>query len=207
MKFLLHIFLIISISVNLSNAQIRSFQSLSKPEKKWVLHHPFVARKALQITKDVLKVCQKKDTHLLLDTFVSGGRLDAFRHIYWMACLTKFIGPKKAKELGIAHEKANYFQFLCRQLEDGDLPDYPSSKMDSLNNLLGIRIGENWRKVNANPNMEEVVSYINKGRCYVLKRNAKGEFLNCSNNVILVPELRKWRNSKCVVLLSTWKNE
>jgi hypothetical protein len=207
MKFLLQIIFLLSINVNLSNAQIRSFPSLSKPEKKWVLHHPFAARKAFQITKEVLIVCQKKDTHLLLDTFVSGGRLDAFRHIYWMACLTKGIGPKKAKELGIAHEKANYLQFLSRRLEDGDLPDYPSSKMDSLNNLLGIRIGENWRKANADTNMEEVVSYINKGSCYVLKRNAKGQFLNCSNNVILASELKKWRNSKCVVLLSTCKNE
>lgn len=207
MKLLLQIIFILLINVNLSKAQIKSFQSLSKPEKKWALHHPFVARKALQITKEVLVICQKKDTHLLLDSFVSGGRLDAFRHIYWMACLTKCIGPKKAKELGIAHEKANYVQFLYRQLEDGDLPDYPSSKMDSLNNLLGIKIGENWRKANAEPNMQEVVSYINKGSCYVLKRNAKGEFLNCSNNVILVSELKKWRNSKCVMLLSNCNNE
>ena len=63
-----------------------------------------------------------------------------------MARLTQGIGRRAAYSLGKAHEKGNYQTFKNRQLEDGILPDKPSSEMDLYNNQIGISIGKRFKK-------------------------------------------------------------
>ena len=69
----------------------------------------------------------------------NGGKLDAFKHSYWMARLTQGIGKRAAFRLGKAHEKGNYQTYQRRRLEDGLLPDKPSTDMDLYNNNIGYK--------------------------------------------------------------------
>ena len=145
MKIVPLLFLFLWMNYSSVFSQENNFTNISKYEKRWALCHPFVLRKTINTTKYVIKITSNKNLYLVLDSFSNGGKLDAFRHIFWMACLAKKIGAKKALKLGIAHEKANYQQYVNGSFEDGNLPDYASSKMDSLNNLIGANIGAIWQ--------------------------------------------------------------
>jgi hypothetical protein len=190
-----------------ARAQLSRFKQLSKPEKVWVLKHPFIAQKAFRITSQVITVCKSNEIKSQLDSFPSGGKLDAFRHIFWMASLTKYIGPKRAITLGIAHEKGNYLQFLSNQIEDSELSDAAASRMDSLNNLIGIGYGLKWRSKNENPNQQEIIKCIGDGACYVLKRNKRGSFLTCDEKEILKVSRKAWHSNRCVILLADDKTK
>jgi hypothetical protein len=201
-KFFIKIFIINIAFCNSLYSQRSSWQKLSKPEKIWVLKHPFVAYKAFTTTQKVVLTLKDNSLITRLDSFSNGGKLDAFRHIYWMASLTKKIGQRKALQLGNAHEKGNYLQFKNGTIEDGILPDYASSKMDSLNNIIGATIGFFWRKSGTLENVEEIVKYINNGTAYIIKRNKYGMFIDCDNNLINPNPLRlEWKNKKCVVMI------
>ena len=190
---------------NSSLAQLSAFKKLYKPERLWVMRHPFVSSKALRLTKQVLNICGSEEVKKQLDTLSSGGKLDAFRHIYWMAMLTEALGEKRAHSLGVAHEKANYIQYQQKLVEERELPDYPSSVMDSLNNLIGIQLGINWKKNNQKGNWKEVVDTILAGECYILKRDQLGNYLTCNDSIIPRSDLKIWRNDKCVVKLNSLK--
>ena len=84
----------------------QSLSKLSKPERKWVIFHPFKAKRAYAVSVEAQLV---KDSIKRLNTVVgkdnNGGKLDAFKHSYWMARLTQDIGERAAYTLGKAHEK------------------------------------------------------------------------------------------------------
>jgi hypothetical protein len=183
------------------------WEKLSNPEKCWVLKHPFVAYKTMATTNYVISVTHEKNIIAALDNYENGGKLDAFRHIFWMSCITKKIGVRRALQLANAHEKGNYLQFKKSRLEEGQLPDQASSQMDSLNNIIGINIGFLWRKSNKSFDKDEIVKYINNGTAFIILRNEKGIFLDCNKHEIHIDSQKKqWKNQKCVVLLSTLKN-
>src|SRR5579872_2980015 len=98
-------------SIRAEENTFSKFRKLSKPEKHWVILHPFVAKKAWRITKNVLLTVDSVKGMEELDNDINGGKLDAFKHSYWMAMLTVSIGAKKSNKLGIAHEKGNKHQF------------------------------------------------------------------------------------------------
>lgn len=185
-----------------SYSQVRTFLRLSKPERIWVMKHPLIAKRVFRMAKKTLVECSNNQIKNSLDTFANGGKLDAFRHIYWMSTLTQSIGSKRAFSLGLAHEKSNYLQFIEHQLEDKELPDYPSCMMDSLNNLIGIELGISWRKSNRLGSELDAVELINSGNCFVIKRDTFGNYLTCDDKLILSEMLHKWKNEKCVIKLS-----
>ena len=57
------------------------------------------------------------------------------------AVLSSQIGSKKARALGLAHERGNKKAFEKNILEHGVLPDSVSMEMDLWNNEVGILIG------------------------------------------------------------------
>ena len=175
----------------------KKFKKLSPPEKCWVIRHPFVAKKALKITEEARFVTKSVKQEKLLKGLGNGDQVDAFRHAFWMANLTFEIGRRRAKSLGESHEKGNYKDYKKRKLEDGVIPDKISSDMDLFNNDVGIEIGKQESGFNFK---KDVINAVKEGRCKIVKKDKKDNFLDCEGNVISLEELKgKWENNKCLV--------
>lgn len=172
-------------------------EKISCSEKWWVIWHPFVAKKAYRITLEARKVTEEVKKDSVLVGSGNGYQIDAFRHAYWMATLTKEIGWRRARSLGRAHEKGNYRDYKKRRNEDGVIPDEISSEMDLHNNFIGIQIG----KITVSENLKTVViQSIIDGKCKVIKSDSKGNYLDCEGNTISPENLKgKWKNNKCLV--------
>ena len=185
-----------------SYAQSKSidFLKLSTPEKYWVIFHPFKAKRAFDITKEVLKTTDSISKIDVLDNDINGGQLDAFKHSYWMARLSQTLGEKASLDLGKAHEKGNFRSFKKGQNEDGFLPDHPSSEMDLYNNEAGVKIAKK------NPDQSKfeiiltVIDEVKVGSMKILKKDCVGNFLTCSGKIIPKDSLKgTWENKKCLV--------
>lgn len=175
-------------------------QNRSKYEWLWALGHPFAAVKVKMITKKCYFI-YNNDPNLKnqLDHFSNGGKLDAFRHVFFMAAFAQKIKVKKLRKLGIAHEKGNYRQFLRSQNEDGEIPDSLETVMDLKNNEVGFEIGKENKKAALENLKDIVVSEIKKGKAMIMKRNNKGIYLDCSNKPIDLWMFRTWSTPKCLV--------
>jgi len=173
------------------------FSDLSRPEIWWVFWHPFKAKKALTCSLETLRVTDSIGRTGLIGNDKNGGRLDAFKHAYWMAELSLKIGETSALKLGEAHEKGNYQTFKKGQLEDGFLPDKPSSDMDLYNNKVGASISKAYTA--QNNLIDLVIEACHQGDLRVLKK--KGSiFLSCNGQPIPRQDLLlKWDNDKCMI--------
>jgi len=56
----------------------------------------FIASKALRISDRAKQVTAEESGQGVLDHFENGGKLDAFRHAFWMASLGLTVNPRKA---------------------------------------------------------------------------------------------------------------
>ena len=196
----LFVIFIIFFTSGCSSTLKTSYAKLSKAEKTWVIFHSFKAKKAYEISHEAESV---KDSISNVGSIVNdnnGGQLDAFKHAFWMARLTQGIGIRAARSLGKAHEKGNYQSFKKRQLEDGFLPDKPSTDMDLDNNDVGISIGERFNKESKNKLIEIVIDSVRKGKMKILLKDEKGYFLDCAQKRIPLDSLKgKWNTKKCLV--------
>ncbi len=175
----------------------KRFKKLSCAEKSWVVFHPFVAKKALQLSLDARTVTAEVKQQKLLKGEGNGDQVDAFRHTYWLALLTLEIGERRARKLGKIHEKGNYQQFKKGKIEDGALPDKISSEMDLFNNELGISIAKTKPTENLN---NLVIESIKKGEGKIIKQDQEHHFLDAEGNIIPNEELQgKWENRKVLV--------
>ena len=175
----------------------QQFKKLSCAEKKWVVMHPFVAKKAHQITIDVRKTVEEIKMDSVLVGMGNALQVDAFRHTYWMALLTQKIGWRRAKKLGKAHEKGNYKMYKKGQKEDGALPDQISGEMDLFNNTIGIELG---RKKDIENMKDIVIKTVKSGKCKIIKMDKVGNYLDCGGSIISNDLLKgKWENNKCLV--------
>lgn len=189
------LFFVVS-SLVYSQSKFKSFKKLSCPEKWWVVWHPFVAKKAFNVSQLARQKTDSIKQNKILKGKGNGDQVDAFRHTFWMAQLTNEIGWRRARSLGEAHEKGNYKDYKKRRLEDGEVPDKISSEMDYFNNNVGIALGKN-----TNENLvEKVVELVRTGKCKIIKTDAEGNYLDCGGNVLLKENLKgKWKNNKCLV--------
>lgn len=174
-------------------------QKISRPEKWWAATHPFIARKTFLISKEASKTASEMEKEKILDGDGNGGRIDAFRHAYWMALLSQKIKIKKALKLGMAHEKGNYLQFKKHQLEEGTLPDSMSSVMDLWNNKVGAELGYLNRELNKNDLKEKIMKAITIGEMCILKKDSMGNYLQCNLEVIDLNQYRQWNIPKCLI--------
>src|SRR5690606_27581918 len=148
------------------NACFSSIPKLSKYEKRWAIFHPFAAIKVNKISKKCFIIYKQQNIKTELDTFTNGGKLDAFRHAFFMAAYAQKVKVEKLRKLGKAHEKGNYRQFLKSQLEDGERPDSLSCEMDLLNNELGFVIGKSNKKLILEELKNAVISEIKNGKAF-----------------------------------------
>ncbi|MFT6166629.1 MAG: hypothetical protein ACJAV5_000623 [Vicingaceae bacterium] len=178
--------------------QRSAWKKLGYAEKRWVLTHPFIAKKAYQSTQQVSVVMDSlKANNFFEGNTSSGSQADAVRHAYWMAGLSAQIGTRRALKLGKAHEKKNKRDFKQGNLEDQFLPDAAAMDMDLRNNEKGAEIGQNKQTL-----LDNVLKALKNGELCWIKQNENGEFLDKNNQVIPLKEWSgKWDNER--VLTST----
>ena len=178
-------------------AQKVGWKKLGAAEKIWVLFHPFSANEAKQISQEAISVADsvaKAEGWVILK---SGGEKDAFRHAYWMALLADRIGPKRAKWLGVTHEKKNRNDFEQGQKEEEALPDLKSQEMDLFNNDAGIYLVRNCENCPKSDIIKMVVSALENGELKIIKMDIKGNSLDLNGK--LIPEKEwsgKWENRR-----------
>lgn len=205
--FILVILIPITFQISAQESLCRKFKALSRPEKCWVIWHPFIAKKANSISSEARKFSNEALNDTLLDGDGNGGQVDAFRHSLWMAMLSREIRIKAAKKLGNAHERGNYLDYKKHRTEEGTLPDAQSCQMDFLNNDAGLQIGISHK----NETLDSLNTYIKNeiitGKLWIIKKDKNGNFVNCEGN-ILKPEdyIGKWENEKCIVASDFRKN-
>jgi hypothetical protein len=183
-------------------AEIRSqkISNRSRYEKCWAFTHPFAALKVKKIYKRCAPLYEEIKKNKVLDSFENGGKLDAFRHVFFMAAFSQKIKTKKVKKLGTAHEKGNHSNFLKHIKEDGELADSLSTVMDLQNNELGFRIGCSNKKIELQNLKNLVIEELKKGEAYYFKRNVSGQYLNCAGEVIILEKYQsRWFIPKCLV--------
>jgi hypothetical protein len=135
----------------------------------------------------------------LLDTLENGGKLDAFRHVYTMAYLSRYISIKNLRHLGEAHEKDNQLEFYKQQLEYGERPDSLACEMDLRNNELGFLIGQSQKGISINSLKDRVLLNINIGNAWYLIRNAQNIYITCQGEPINLNDYKnKWSVPKCL---------
>lgn len=180
-----------------------SIPSISKYEKRWATFHPLAAIRVKKITKKCFVIYNQPNIRTELDAFANGGKLDAFRHVFFMAAYSQKIKPKKLRKLGEAHEKSNYRQFLKSQMEYGERPDSLACIMDLKNNELGFTLGKAYKKLTLDELKNLVISEIKKGNAFIIKRNSLGHYVNCNNEEIDMNVFSKqWFVPKCLVTSS-----
>lgn len=175
------------------------YSKLSGPEKWWVITHPFKARKALQVSLNVLEVTDSIRKTGLIGFDNAGGHLDAFKHSYWSYSLALEIGERAAVNLGKAHEKGNYKTFKKGKSEDGILPDKASSEMDSFNNQQGITLARNQEKTYTVASIDKVLELLRTGQLKIIAKK-NDQYLDCDDFVIDMDKYKgTWENPKCLV--------
>jgi hypothetical protein len=195
--FILLIFLPFSL---FAQSDLRKFKMLSRPEKCWVLFHPFKATTSLRITKIVLSDVDSVKKTGTLGSDLNGGKLDAFKHAYWMASLTVTIGKKKSLRLGKAHEKGNWQEFKKHRLEDSILPDSVSSSMDLHNNSAGAGVVIKCENISKNIIRERIIDLLKEGKLVIIKKDDQGNYLYCDGTFIDTNKWKgKWDIPKCLI--------
>ncbi|MBL7888930.1 MAG: hypothetical protein JNL24_05225 [Bacteroidia bacterium] len=163
--------------------------------------HPFVAKKAFKITQRVMNDVDSLKNTGTIGKDNNGGKLDAFKHAYWMISLSFSIGKKKALKLGIAHEKGNYIQWKKKLLEDSLLPDSISSEMDKKNNAIGVQLSKECKHLHFKGEIFDIVmNALKTGRLVIIKKDDKGNYLTCDGVVLSMSDWKgKWSIPKCIV--------
>ena len=192
--------LIIPLLAESQSRLMHSFFQLSSPEKIWTIGHLFISKKAWNITVRTRFVTDSLQKEGIPDRDPSGGKLDAFRHSFWMATLTEKIGVRKALSLGRAHEKGNYHDFKRNRFEEGDIPDKAASEMDLFNNKIGVGIGSALKGTNEKLVVDSVLRAIATGRMLIVLKDSLGRSCDSLLNPIPNSELHgKWITPRLLV--------
>lgn len=178
----------------------KTFFNISKYERRWALFHPFAACRIKKHQKEMYAVYKEVRGSNLLDAYASGGRLDAFRHVFAMAYFVRFVKPHKLRQLGRAHERGNYLHYRKGILEEGELPDSIATVMDLRNNEIGISLGCENGNLTIGELKLKVIEKIKDGGAFILLRDSAGRYLDCERCVIEAEELKgAWRTPRCLV--------
>ncbi len=173
---------------------------IHRSEVWWIMTHPFIAKRSWKISEKVVHIANAHIKDPDLDGDYNGGQVDAFRHCLWMCLLVQKISPKAALKLGKAHEKGNYRDYKRKRFEDGSLPDSVSSQMDMKNNRVGIDIGEEYFGLDEDTLIQVVKRAVLDGRCWKIKKDRQGNFLDKNDNIIPEKEWKgKWKTPKILV--------
>ncbi len=173
---------------------------ISKYEKRWAFFHPITALKVQHHLKESMCVYSSVKKDRLLDTLENGGIIDAFRHIYTMAYLSRFVKIKYLRQLGILHEKGNKYFFSKNRQEYGERADSLSCVMDLRNNEIGFNIGMNNIGATKEELIKIVIEHIRVGNAWYFKRNEQKKYVSCKNEIIIIENYKnKWFIPKCLI--------
>ena len=190
--------LLFIVLIHFSPAQ--QFNNRSRFEKHWALLHPFAAFKVKKIYQKANEIYSESKKYNLLDNFENGGKLDAYRHIFFMAAFAQKINAGKVKKLGIAHEKGNYLHFKKSIHEHGEVPDSLSSVMDFHNNDIGIKTGKTNKRQTLSELSALCITEIKKGNAVYFKRSTAGAYLTCQDEEIDLSAYKgNWHIPKCLI--------
>lgn len=183
-------------------------QAQSPPEIVWAIFHPFAALRVKTITQRCQPYFQYYKAKGRPDGFENGGRLDAFRHTFFMAAFAQKIKPAKLLKLGEAHEKGNYKDFRRAKLEEGELADFLSCEMDLINNELGVKLGRAKRYIPLDSLAILSLKLIEEGYAVIMKRNQAGYYLNCKDEQLDLKIYEgHWMVPKCLTNSGFIKND
>ena len=182
------------------NRTFRSFLRLSAAEKKWTIGHPLVAMKMWKITRRCRFVTDSLEKAGIPDRDPSGGKLDAFRHAFWMATLTEKVGIRKSLSLGRAHERGNYRDFKRHRYEEADIPDKAATDMDLYNNRVGSGIGASLKGNNEKAVIDSILMSIAKGKMMIIYKDSLGRSCDSSYTPVTIKEMQgKWVTPRVLV--------
>lgn len=197
MKHTLNPFRIILLTILITSTSV---VSQSREVYAWAVLHPIVALKVNK-TKHAIDTVYDRYVKLAIpDSFDRGGKLDAFRHVFYMSVFTQKSRVKAVRKLGEAHERANLRYFKKNKEELGDLADEIFSEMDLINNEVGFLIGPANKKATIDTIIELVLEAIADGKAKIVLRNCQGTYVGCeqlspiSSGVRIAPS-----NKKCIV--------
>ncbi len=136
-----------------------------------------------------------------MDQISNGGKIDAFRHGYWMYNLAREIGPKKALSLGNAHEKGNILDYKKGRLEEGLVPDSIGIEMDLLNNGIAVHSAQaNIDNVDQVEIDQLIIKMIKNGDFFIIKMDRMGNCLDLLGNIIPKEEWNGvWHNKRVLI--------
>jgi len=191
------LFFILSLCFLNNNAQVKT----SKYEKRWAFFHPIAAVKVKKTYKRLKPYYNEWELKFKLDTFSVDGKLDAFRHIYYMAAFAQKVKSSRVRKLGIAHEKTAYLEFKKGRGKGLILPDSMSSAMDLLNNNIGIKLGSENKKLDYEELKKKVIQLILDGKAYYMLFDNKGNYLECDGKTIVNRKFytNSWYVPKCML--------
>lgn len=191
-------FVLVLVALVLSDVMLAN-PKVSKYEFWWSFWHPVAAIKVKKVYKKANAFYNESELSKELDSYSSGGKLDAFRHVFYMAAFAQKVNGRKLIKLGKAHEKSNYLQFKRGNHEEGELPDSAGSAMDFLNNEIGVRLGIENKSVSLEELKNKTIELVKKGEAMIILRNKEGKYINCNNEVIDMELYKgKWNNPKCI---------
>lgn len=167
---------------------------ISKREILWGISHPIIANKTLKITSLAMNITDSIEANNILSDR-SGGNLDAFKHAIWMALLSQHINSRKARRIGIIHEKINYREYK----RGNSSQDSAASLMDLKNNEVGIYIYENNKSLSRQDLVNIIIEKIKNGELYRIKKDEEGEYLDCNNRIIDIDKEKGWNKRKCII--------
>lgn len=175
-------------------------KGLFDPVALWGISHPFAAAKIKKINRQCLTIYNQKELKTRLDSFNSGGQLDAFRHVFFMAAFHQKVNAKKLRKLGKAHENKNYRQFLKGEQQGEFRHDSLSMVMDLHNNEVAFGLKSSGTFVSLEELKETVIQTLYSGKALVMKRNRKGQLLKCDNSLLRPEDYgNSWYIPKCLV--------
>ncbi len=178
---------------------------VSRYEYAWAFAHPFAACKVKKIHKKLKPFYNEAELISSLDSYSQGGKLDAYRHVFYMAAFAQKVKAKKVLKLGKAHEKTNYRQFKKGKGKNIELPDSLSSVMDLWNNEIGVKLARENKDLSYEELKQKVIKLINENKAYYFLRDVNGNFLECDGKTII--DLKKYKDKwfvpKCMLGLSS----
>jgi len=191
---------LLTIALLLSIKMLPQRKAVFDPVVLWGISHPFAASKIKKINNQCQFIYRQKEIKERLDSFSSGGKLDAFRHVFFMAAFQKEVSTNKLRKLGRAHENKNYRQFLKGEADNEGRHDSLSMIMDLHNNEVAFNLKEATKEMGLDDLKELVIQTILSGKALILKRNSSGKLLMCDNTVLTPDNLAKaWYVPKCLV--------
>ena len=163
----------------------------------WGICHPFIVTKVQRISKRSMFVTDSIGKMKVLKD-KSGGDLDAFKHSFWMASLAQEIKEKKARRIGIIHEKVNYHQYKKALRKGKCVQDSTASLMDLKNNEVGISIGVKNKNTQESELIKKLIFAVENSELFVVNKDKNGNYLDCFGKIIINDEC-KWNKGRCLV--------